>query len=195
MRNPNNLVETIGVSKVEGTTVDPNGQVPLQLYLFFKEGVSREAADNYVRADVKYILSHLSEFVNESPLVPIKYEIVTEKDGVWVTKVLTTGIVRHPAQLYESISCLFLFAFLFWYWFRFQGNLPEGRIFGYFLIILWSLRFAYEFLKENQEAFEGDLPINMGQILSIPLILAGIYVLIYSYKKKSNTKLNPNAKQ
>jgi phosphatidylglycerol:prolipoprotein diacylglycerol transferase len=50
------------------------------------------------------------------------------------------------------------------------------------------LRFAYEYLKENQEAFEGNLPINMGQILSIPLILAGIYVLVRSYQKPSNNQ-------
>lgn len=191
--NPNNLVETIGISRVENSTVDANGQVPIQIYLFFKKEASRGAADSYVRSDVKYILSHLSEFVNESPLVPIKYDIVTDKEGAWVTKIHTIGIVRHPAQLYESISCLFLFAFLFWYWHRHQQNLPEGRIFGFFLIILWSLRFAYEYLKENQEAFEGNLPINMGQILSIPLILVGIYVLIYSYKKSSLTSTNPNA--
>ena len=188
LRNPDNLVETVGIVKNDKATVEANGEVPIEVYLFFKKDVSREAADNYVRADVKYILSHLSEFVNESPLAPIKYEIVSEKDGTWVTKVHTIGIVRHPAQLYESISCLILFVFLFWYWYRNQGKTPTGRIFGYFLVILWSLRFAYEYLKENQEAFEGNLPINMGQILSIPLILVGIYVLIQSYKEPSNQK-------
>lgn len=187
-RNQGNLVETIGIVKDEKGVIDANGQVPIDIYLFFKKDVSREAADNYVRADVKYILSHLSEFVNESPIAPIKYDIVSEKDGTWVTKVHTFGIVRHPAQLYESISCLFLFAFLFWYWQRYKEATPPGRIFGFFLVILWSLRFAYEYLKENQEAFEGNLPINMGQILSIPLIIAGVYVLIYSYRKSSNSK-------
>ncbi|MBK5279411.1 MAG: prolipoprotein diacylglyceryl transferase [Bacteroidia bacterium] len=186
LRNPNNLVETIGITKDDESSVTSSGQAPIQIYLFFKKGISREAAENYVRTDVKYILTHLPEFVNESPLVAINYEIVSEAEGSWVTKVHTFGIVRHPAQLYESISCLFLFAFLFWYWHRYQLETPPGRIFGLFLVILWSLRFAYEFLKENQEAFEGDLPINMGQILSIPLVLAGIYVLIRSYQKPSN---------
>lgn len=186
MRNQNNLVETIGITKDEQSEVDSNGQTPIQIYLFFKKGVSREAAENYVRTDVKYILSHLNEFINESPLVAINYEIVSEKEGAWVTKVHTIGIVRHPAQLYESISCIILFAFLFWYWHRYQLNTPPGRIFGLFLVILWTLRFAYEYLKENQEAFEGNLPINMGQILSVPLILAGIYVLVRSYQKPSN---------
>jgi prolipoprotein diacylglyceryltransferase len=48
---------------------------------------------------------------------------------------------------------------------------------------LWSLRFAYEFLKENQVSFEDKLPLNMGQILSIPLVLVGVFILIRSYKK------------
>ena len=61
-------------------------------------------------------------------------------------------------------------------------NLPEGRIFGYFMIILWSLRFAYEFLKENQVPFEDRLPLNMGQFLSIPLVIIGIFILIRSHR-------------
>ena len=186
MRNQENLVETVGVSKDDHVTVAENGEVPINVYVFFKKGVSREAADNFVRTDVKYILSQLTEFVNESPLAAIKYEIVSETDGTWVTKIHTVGIARHPAQLYESISCLFLFAFLFWYWYRYKEAMPAGRIFGFFLVILWTLRFAYEYLKENQEAFEGSLPINMGQILSIPLILAGVYILYRSYQEPTD---------
>ena len=183
------LVETVGITSGSQFTDKTKGIVPLEMYLFFKKGVSRDDANNYVRTDVKYILTRLSEFVYESSEVPINYDIVSEKDGVWVTKIHAFGIVRHPAQLYESISCLLLFAFLFWYWHSHQANPPPGRIFGFFLVILWSLRFVYEYLKENQEAFEGDLPINMGQILSIPLILIGIYVLIQSYKKPSNKQI------
>ena len=100
-----------------------------------------------------------------------------------MARVNTLGIVRHPAQLYESISCVLLFIFLFIIWRRYQINLPEGRIFGYFMIILWSLRFAYEYLKENQVPFEDRLPLNMGQILSIPLVMVGVYILIRSYRK------------
>jgi phosphatidylglycerol---prolipoprotein diacylglyceryl transferase len=189
LRNQDNLVETIGITKDDKVSqIDAFGQTPIQIYVFFKKGVNREAAEGFVRTDVRYVLTHLTEFVTESQLTPIDYDIVEDKDGVWVTKIHTVGIVRHPAQLYESISCLILFAFLFWYWYRHQLETPPGRIFGLFLVILWTLRFAYEYLKENQEAFEGNLPINMGQILSIPLILAGIYVLILSYRKPSNNQ-------
>jgi prolipoprotein diacylglyceryl transferase len=189
LRNQDKLVETIGITKDDKVNeIDAFGQTPIQIYVFFKKGVNREAAEGFVRTDVRYVLTHLTEFVTESQLTPIDYDIVEDKDGVWVTKIHTIGVVRHPAQLYESISCLILFAFLFWYWYRHQLETPPGRIFGLFLVILWTLRFAYEYLKENQEAFEGNLPINMGQILSIPLILAGIYVLILSYRKPSNNQ-------
>ena len=188
LRNQDNLLETVGVIKDKVDTVAVNGQTPIQIYLFFKNGVSREAVENYVNTDVRYILLQLSEFVKEIPSVSINYEIVSEKDGAWVAKVHTIGIVRHPAQLYESISCLLLFAILFWYWHRHQLNTPPGRIFGLFMIILWCLRFSYEFLKENQEAFEYGLPLNMGQILSIPLFIAGIYILIQSYRKPTTNQ-------
>ncbi len=188
LRNQDNLVETIGVIKDKVDTVAVNGQTPIQIYLFFKNGISLEAVENYVNNDVRSVLLQSTEYVKEFPLVPINYEIVSEKDGAWVAKVHTLGIVRHPAQLYESISCLILFAFLFWYWYRHQLNTPPGRIFGLFMVILWSLRFSYEFLKENQEAFEYGLPINMGQILSIPLFIAGIYILIQSYRNPNKNK-------
>jgi len=101
-----------------------------------------------------------------------------------VAKVHLIGIARHPAQLYESISCLILFLFLFWYWNKHRNALPEGRIFGIFMVVLWGLRFSYEFLKENQEAFENNLPLNMGQLLSIPLFIAGVMILVRSYRKQ-----------
>lgn len=58
------------------------------------------------------------------------------------------------------------------------------------MIVLWSLRFAYEFLKENQVSFEDELPLNMGQILSIPLVIVGVFILIWSFRnqKQNNTK-------
>jgi prolipoprotein diacylglyceryltransferase len=54
------------------------------------------------------------------------------------------------------------------------------------MIVLWSLRFAYEFLKENQVSFEDKLPLNMGQILSIPLVIVGVLILIWSYRNQPN---------
>ncbi len=87
---------------------------------------------------------------------------------------------RHPAQLYEAIYCFFLFVFLFWYWYQKRSRIHNGILTGWFLVILFTLRFIDEFFKIDQEAFEADLLLNMGQILSIPFVVAGIFILLWS---------------
>ncbi len=88
------------------------------------------------------------------------------------------SIPRHPTQLYESLAYLLIFAFLFFKYKRLGAKTPRGHLFGSFLILVFGFRFFVEFLKENQSAFEAQLPLNMGQILSIPLVLLGIYFLV-----------------
>lgn len=90
---------------------------------------------------------------------------------------------RHPAQVYEALYCLVLMAVLFYIWKTKRDKINNGLIFGIFLVVLFTLRFISEYYKENQEAFEEGLALNMGQILSIPFVLAGIY-LIYKAKSK-----------
>ena len=160
------------------------GAVPMHLYLFFKPGVTKEDAYYYVNSRVKGYLATLSEHFFDDPTKPTEFVYEKTGDG-YSARVNLTGIARHPAQLYESISCLILFVVLFLYWNKHRNNLPEGRIFGIFLVVLWGLRFSYEYLKENQEAFEASLPLNMGQILSIPLFIAGVVILVRSFKPKS----------
>jgi len=99
--------------------------------------------------------------------------------------VLVDDVPRHPAQLYESIFCFFLFIGLFWAWYKFRGRMPNGFLFGWFLTLLFSFRFIDEYFKINQESFEDGMILNMGQLLSIPFILAGITVLFLIKKKKN----------
>jgi prolipoprotein diacylglyceryl transferase len=89
---------------------------------------------------------------------------------------------RHPAQLYEAIYCMFLFFFMYWFWKNKRDTVGPGFMFGLLCVLLFVERFADEFLKENQVAFEGELPINMGQILSLPFIAVGIYMMMRSRK-------------
>ncbi len=84
---------------------------------------------------------------------------------------------RHPAQLYEAIYCFFLFIFMYRFWKNKRSTVGQGYMFGMLCVLLFIERFVDEFFKENQVAFEGSLPINMGQILSIPFILIGIYMM------------------
>lgn len=89
---------------------------------------------------------------------------------------------RHPAQLYESMSCLLLFALLWGLYKKTDIKEYRGRLFGIFCAVCFSLRFLYEFLKEDQVDFEKNMTLNMGQWLSIPLVLLGIYCIMRSKK-------------
>jgi prolipoprotein diacylglyceryl transferase len=93
------------------------------------------------------------------------------------------NIPRHPAQLYESIAYLLIFVFLLVLYFRTDGKTKPGLIFGLFLILVFLFRFCIEFIKENQSSFENGMSLNMGQLLSIPFILLGIYLLFRKDKK------------
>ncbi|MEA5140819.1 prolipoprotein diacylglyceryl transferase [Arcicella rigui] len=98
-----------------------------------------------------------------------------------------TVVPRHPSQLYECLSCLVLFVILMWIWNRKKENTPNGFMTGFFLLVLFILRFLYEFLKENQVAFEDGMSFNMGQWLSIPAIIFAIGVLIYAFKNSKKS--------
>ena len=89
---------------------------------------------------------------------------------------------RHPAQLYEAICYLFSFFVLMYLYWRTNVKKKMGFIFGAFLILIFSARFIIEFVKEVQEPWEAGMALNMGQILSIPFILVGIFMLWYSKK-------------
>lgn len=102
---------------------------------------------------------------------------------------LVDNVPRHPAQLYEAIYCFLLFGLLYYIWKVKRHQVANGFIFGVFLVVLWSLRFVDEFFKVAQEPFEENLPINMGQILSIPFVIAGIIILIKTRKRKEGAAL------
>lgn len=86
-------------------------------------------------------------------------------------------VPKHPTQLYEGFSYLFIFVLLYLIYLKKQPPFRDGIIFGIFLILLFSARFLIEFVKEVQVDFEGSMVLNMGQWLSIPLILVGFGLL------------------
>ena len=91
---------------------------------------------------------------------------------------------RHPGQLYEAIAYALLF-FIMWV---LHKKMPEkigtGWYFGFCLTYIFTFRFLIEYTKEIQEAFEATLPLDMGQILSIPFIIIGVYCMIRAKKVK-----------
>lgn len=97
-------------------------------------------------------------------------------------------IPRHPSQIYEALTYLIIFLTLnFLYWKKEAGK-KNGLLFGVFLSTVFTARFIIEFTKANQVDFESNLPINMGQILSIPAVAFGIYFIYNALKKSHETK-------
>jgi prolipoprotein diacylglyceryl transferase len=93
-------------------------------------------------------------------------------------------VPKHPTQLYEALSYLLIFLGCMWAYRRKKGVLHNGRLFGWWLIALWGVRFLIEFIKEEQVDFEKGMILDMGQWLSIPFILAGVVLVVISYKGK-----------
>jgi len=94
----------------------------------------------------------------------------------------------HPTQIYEIIYCLITFGLTYWLYWKKEAYKKTGLIFGVFLIGIFFSRFLIEFVKNNQESFENNMFLNMGQILSIPFVIWGVWLIINSNKKAIVTK-------
>lgn len=94
----------------------------------------------------------------------------------------------HPTQIYEMLYCLVTFAVVMFLYWKTNARKYEGFIFGVFLIGVFLTRFLLEFIKNNQESFEDSMILNMGQLLSVPLIVWGVYLLIKSFIEISRTE-------
>lgn len=98
------------------------------------------------------------------------------------------NVTRHPSQLYEALSYLATFFFLLWFYRKQNSQPARGFLFGWFLILVFGVRILIEFLKEPQVSFEQQMAFNMGQILSIPLVIAGVVILFLSRKPQKVQK-------
>ena len=101
--------------------------------------------------------------------------------------------IRNHVYSQVVISKILLFSFFFFFFQAEDGirdwsvtgvqtcalpiSRPQGVLFGWFLVLLFSIRFFVEFTKANQVAFEQVLPLNMGQLLSLPFIMLGGWLI------------------
>lgn len=154
---------------------------PVKLIVSYNEKNKLEDVKKFTETQLldKLQESNIQQHIEFSKESEFEYN---QKGGVIYAVTYGNGVPRHPAQLYEAISCLLIFLLLFYLWNKNRSGLADGRLFGIFLIACFGLRFFYEFIKENQVAFEDSLTLNMGQWLSIPLVLAGIYFIIHSIR-------------
>ncbi len=91
---------------------------------------------------------------------------------------------RHPTQIYEALGYVVAFIILWYVYWKTDKKQQLGYLFGLFLILLWSVRFIVEFIKEAQVEERADWLLNTGQLLSIPFIILGVYLMMRSSKHK-----------
>ena len=90
-------------------------------------------------------------------------------------------IAKHPTMIYEAVCYLITFGILMYCYYKKKDFKDRtGFLTGVFFIGMFLTRFLIEFIKENQEAFESGMALNMGQILSIPFVLAGIWLIYHA---------------
>lgn len=97
------------------------------------------------------------------------------------------ALPRHPAQVYEALSYLLIFIILFTLYKTTKIKNKSGMLFGILLSLVFIARLLIEFVKSKQEAYNADLWLSMGQLLSLPFILAGLALVVLAMKKKSSS--------
>jgi len=112
--------------------------------------------------------------------LPWGFRFVRDKVYDPNTGALLPAVPSHPTQLYEAFSYLAIFFVLFLFYRKNYMKVRDGFIFGVFMILLFSARFLIEFVKNNQVAFEEGMKLNMGQWLSLPFILAGVAMILWT---------------
>ena len=162
--------------------------VPITIRLKYGDGVGVDelSENNYYKSNVKsYLMGYegIRNHIYEESDKELDYRLF-KNENTYYAEIYTIGIPRHPAQMYEALYCLLLFVSLLSLWYFKRESLKDGFIFSIFMIVLWSLRIIDELFKENQVDWEADIPLNMGQWLSIPMIILGIIIFIKTYPSK-----------
>lgn len=129
-----------------------------------------------------------SEIFGHATTLPWGFMFVNSPE--W--QVLYNGVPCHPTQIYESLCYLALFGLLMWMYWRKNAQCRPGLIFGTFLVGTFLPRFFIEFIKNDQEAFEATMTLNMGQYLSIPFVILGIGLIVYAMAKPKVSLSFPN---
>jgi prolipoprotein diacylglyceryltransferase len=152
-----------------------------------KADVSEERVMNQVISIIKNIPESDRNFI-----LPTDFSINTKNNDGFITKTFQAyAIPRHPTQLYESATTLLIFFVLIGIYYFTKGKFQDGVLTGIFLVGVFTLRMLHETLKENQVSAENAMEYNLGQKLSIPIILFGLALLGYSfYKWKQEKSVN-----
>ena len=108
------------------------------------------------------------------------YNAIT--DNAVFSNLMAQVPAKHPAQLYEAFCYIFVFAILFLMYWKTEARKKSGLIFGSFLVLLWTVRFFVEYVKESQGGFGDGTAFSTGQWLSIPFVAVGLYFVFRPVK-------------
>lgn len=193
------LISSANVFKPENNTLQVEIDQSVAPVIFEIEFVSgenefkEENVRSYIEDNIKKNLSfqpaekHLRIAAGE----PLDYQLHNENNKYSAT-IEVLGIKRHPVQLYEAISSFIIFLVLMVLWYRKQDEVMEGLLFGLFLVSFFGLHFLYQFLIEVIPYRKTELPLTLEQWMSMPMILTGLFLLIYIFRKSKRHHFSTN---
>ena len=155
-----------------------SGAIFVRLGNFFNSEIVGNTTDSAL--GVKFVRDHYSgkDAMAATKISNSKDAYDAIANNPQFTDLLLQVPTRHAAQLYEAACYIVVFAILFWLYWRTNVREKEGFLFGMFLVLLWSVRFVVEYIKDSQGGFEKSLGLlSTGQWLSIPFILVGMYFM------------------
>ena len=153
-----------------------SGAIFVRLGNFFNSEIVGKETDSTL--GIKFVRDYFSpnDAVNATQIANPKEAYHAIANDPKFAELLQQVPAKHPAQLYEAFCYIFVFAILFFLYWKTNTREKTGFIFGLFLVLLWSVRFVVEYVKESQGGFESALGLlSTGQWLSIPFILIGLY--------------------
>ncbi|HSN48588.1 MAG TPA: prolipoprotein diacylglyceryl transferase, partial [Flavobacterium sp.] len=160
-----------------------SGAIFVRLGNFFNSEIVGKETDS--QFGIKFVRDHFTpnDAVNATQIADPKEAYHAIATNPQFAQLLQQVPAKHPAQLYEAVCYIFVFAILFFLYWKTEAREKSGYLFGLFLVLLWSVRFVVEYVKESQGGFESALGLfSTGQWLSIPFILIGLYFVFTAEK-------------
>ena len=162
------------------------------IFIRFGNFINSEIIGKVTDSDlgVRFVQNFYNKYqiVQKTGIEDVKKAYASITDNPNMVELLNAVPYRHAAQLYESFCYIFVFIILWFVYTKTTKKDQTGFLFGLFLILLWSVRFFVEYVKEPQgDEFINWFGLNTGQWLSIPFILIGLYFM-FIYKPKTVIK-------
>lgn len=185
LRNYSEFIEEVEFIELEEEEITDSIVYPLyNISLRFSPAISNlDVAEGFVLNRVKPTLENRS--VEDLNMVITGTKLQWDKEEKGLAYIEARGYPRRPTQIFEALAYLLIFFILARIFQTKTGKSKEGLLFGLFLVLLFGFRFGIEFLKENQVMAEQGRSINIGQSLSIPAVLIGLYFVIAALAKKN----------